>query len=163
PTPYNMLDAKLQLLDSGGNLVASADPSTTFGATISYTPSAGTYYLVVSSHGMSSQATSTHYCPDLGTHHTPRTTHPNRTAPPAAPSNLTATAASSSQINLTWIDNSNTEDGFKIERLSGGTWTEVATVGANVTSWSDSGLTAGTTYTYRVRAYNAGGNSAYTN
>jgi hypothetical protein len=40
-------------------------------------------------------------------------------APPAAPTNLVATAVSSSQINLTWTDNSNNETGFKIERCIG--------------------------------------------
>ncbi|MDQ7054058.1 MAG: fibronectin type III domain-containing protein, partial [candidate division KSB1 bacterium] len=40
--------------------------------------------------------------------------------PPAAPSNLTATAVSTSQIDLSWTDNSNNEDGFKIERKDPG-------------------------------------------
>ncbi|MDQ7054057.1 MAG: fibronectin type III domain-containing protein [candidate division KSB1 bacterium] len=40
--------------------------------------------------------------------------------PPAAPSNLTATAVSTSQIDLSWTDNSNNEDGFKIERKDHG-------------------------------------------
>ncbi|MDZ7268026.1 MAG: discoidin domain-containing protein [candidate division KSB1 bacterium] len=85
--------------------------------------------------------------------------------PPAAPSNLTATVVSGSQVDLSWTDNSNNEDGFKIERKTGasGTYAEIATVGANVTSYPDTGLAGGTTYYYRVRAYNAGGNSAYSN
>ncbi|NJM14178.1 MAG: fibronectin type III domain-containing protein [Bacteroidales bacterium] len=81
---------------------------------------------------------------------------------PMAPSALGATATSSTQINLAWTDNSNNETGFKIERKtgSGGTYTEIATVGADVTAYSNTGLTASTTYYYRVVAYNSAGNSA---
>lgn len=82
-----------------------------------------------------------------------------------APTNLTATAASSSRINLTWQDNSTTETGFKIERKtgSGGTWAQITTVGANATSYADTTLTSSTTYYYQVRAYNNNGNSDYSN
>ncbi|HEY0555161.1 MAG TPA: hypothetical protein VGG20_12900 [Thermoanaerobaculia bacterium] len=68
-------------------------------------------------------------------------------------------------LNLTWQDNSNNEDGFKIERKVGccGAWTEIATVSANATTYSSVGLTCGGTYAYRVWAYNAGGASAKTN
>ena len=85
--------------------------------------------------------------------------------PPAAPSNLTATAASTSQIDLAWTDNADNEDGFKIERSPDGVngWAQIATVGANVTTYFDNGLTPGTPYYYRVRANNAGGDSAYSN
>jgi hypothetical protein len=78
---------------------------------------------------------------------------------------LTATAVSSSQINLSWADNSNNENGFAIERKtgSGGTYAEIATVGAGVTSFQNTGLTASTTYYYRVLAFNADGDSAYSN
>ncbi|HQR38064.1 MAG TPA: M36 family metallopeptidase [Blastocatellia bacterium] len=84
---------------------------------------------------------------------------------PAAPSGLTATATSSSQINLAWTDNANNETGFKIERKtgSGGTYAQIATVGAGVTTYSNTGLTASTAYYYRVRATNATGDSAYSN
>ena len=85
---------------------------------------------------------------------------------PAAPSNLVATAISSSQINLSWMDNSGDETGFKVERCSGGdclNFTQIATVGANVTSYSNTGLTASTGYSYQVRAYNTAGNSDYSN
>ncbi|HAV43141.1 TPA: hypothetical protein DCX15_03905, partial [bacterium] len=82
---------------------------------------------------------------------------------PAAPSNLTATTISSSQIDLSWQDNSDNEQGFKIERKTGagGTYTQITTVRANVTNYSDTGLAEATTYYYRVRAYSAGGNSGY--
>ncbi|OPX85469.1 MAG: Exoglucanase B precursor [Pelotomaculum sp. PtaB.Bin104] len=83
-------------------------------------------------------------------------------AVPEAPSELSATAASASRINLTWEDNSNNETGFKIERKrSGGTYNQIATVGANVTTYTDSSLSDDIRYYYRVRAYNAYGNSDY--
>jgi uncharacterized protein len=83
---------------------------------------------------------------------------------PNAPSSLSAAAVSSSQVNLSWTDNSTNEDGFKIERKTGaGSYSEIDQVGANVTSYSDTGLSASTTYTYRVRAYNTAGNSSYSN
>lgn len=83
---------------------------------------------------------------------------------PTAPTNLAATSVSSSQISLTWVDNDNTETGFKIERCAGSAcsnFTQIATVGANVTSYSNTGLAASTSYSYRVRAYNAAGDSEY--
>jgi hypothetical protein len=85
------------------------------------------------------------------------TTYPN------APSGLQATPQSSSRIDLAWADNSATETQFRIERRTGGgSFAQVATEGANTTTHSDGGLAAGTSYTYRVRACNSGGCSAYT-
>ena len=82
--------------------------------------------------------------------------------PPSAPTGLTATAASSSRINLSWTDNSGDETGFRIERKQGsGSFSQVGTVGADVTTYASTGLSASTAYTYRVRAYNGVGNSAY--
>jgi hypothetical protein len=85
---------------------------------------------------------------------------------PAAPSALAATASGSTTINLGWTDNSTNETGFKVERKTGstGTWSEIASsLAANTTTYSSTGLTASTTYFYRVRAYNATGNSSYSN
>lgn len=84
--------------------------------------------------------------------------------PPAAPSNLTLALATSTSIRLTWVDNSTTETGFKIERsTNGNSWTQIATVLAGVTTYTHTGLRSKTTYYYRVRAYNAAGNSGYSN
>jgi hypothetical protein len=86
-------------------------------------------------------------------------------SPPNAPGGLSATAVSSSRIDLSWTDNSADETGFEIDRAasSSGPWTQVATVGAGVTSYSNTGLSASTTYFYRVRATNAAGDSANSN
>jgi hypothetical protein len=92
------------------------------------------------------------------------TATPPPTPTPAAPSNLTATAVSSSEIDLSWTDDSDNETGFKVERARhGNAFKRIATLGANVTTYADTGLKASTTYRYRVRAYNSGGNSAYSN
>jgi hypothetical protein len=84
---------------------------------------------------------------------------------PAAPTNLAATAASLNQIDLSWSDNSTGETGFKIERSTdaGIIFTEIGTVGANVTTYADTGLTPATPYSYRVRASSVVGDSDYSN
>src|SRR5207245_5212860 len=70
---------------------------------------------------------------------------------------------SSSQINLTWTDNSLTESGYRIEQspVDNLHYTEIATVGPNVTYYSATVLSEATKYYYRVRAYNAIATSAY--
>lgn len=90
--------------------------------------------------------------------------------PPSPPSGLTAAAGSSHEIDLSWIDNSNNESGFKIERCTGdlaactaGPFTQIAQVGANIATFADTTADAATTYTYRVRAFNAGGDSSFSN
>ncbi len=84
--------------------------------------------------------------------------------PPAGPSNLAANAVSCSQIDLAWTDNSDNETSFKIERSSNGIdFSEIDSVGSNITSYSDSTAAESTTYWYRVRAYNAYGYSDYSN
>jgi fibronectin type 3 domain-containing protein len=88
------------------------------------------------------------------------------TTPLAKPTSATATAVSSSQINLTWIDNSASETGYKIERKTGlaGTYSQIALVGANVQSYPDTnGLAPNTKYYYRVRATNGTLDSDYSN
>ncbi len=89
---------------------------------------------------------------------------PSLTAPPAAPTGLAVTSVSEAQIGLTWVDQASDESGFRIEcAFSGGSFTEIATVGAGATSFASTGLVAGTRYLFRVRAHNANGNSSYSN
>jgi subtilisin family serine protease len=88
-------------------------------------------------------------------------------APPSAPTSLTATAVSRSQVNLRWTDNALTEGGYKVERCSGSSkctnFTQIAQLPADATAYSDTSCAARTAYRYRVRAFNAGANSAYSN
>ncbi|MDH3444767.1 MAG: fibronectin type III domain-containing protein, partial [Deltaproteobacteria bacterium] len=69
------------------------------------------------------------------------------------------------QITLNWTDNSNNEDGFRIERRTGtsGSFAQITVVAADTTSYVDNGLADATTYCYRVNAYDSAGTSAYTN
>ena len=82
---------------------------------------------------------------------------------PLDPSSLGATATSSSQINLSWTDGSSNESGFYVERSTDNvSFSQIASVAANATSYSSTGLTQSTLYYYRVRAYNTTGYSGYT-
>jgi subtilisin family serine protease len=72
------------------------------------------------------------------------------------PSGLSATAPSSSRITLSWTDNATGEDGYRVERKTGtGAFAQIAELPANAGSYTDSGLSASTSYTYRVRAFNS--------
>jgi len=89
---------------------------------------------------------------------------PNTTPTLPAPSNLSATVVSGTQINLTWTDNSSLEDNMKVERSTdGNNYSPLVTLGANSSSYSNTGLTSGTTYYYRVYADNASLTSDYSN
>ena len=80
------------------------------------------------------------------------------------PTNVTATAAGPGQLLVTWTDASQTETGFKVERKSSGsTFIQIASYSTGVSGFTDSGLAPGTTYTYRVRSVNPGGDSVPSN
>jgi len=82
--------------------------------------------------------------------------------PPSAPSNLVATAYTNSEVHLSWGDVTN-ETGYKIYRsLSpGGTYSLIDSTIANINYYDDDELKAQTQYCYRVKAYNQGGLSYY--
>jgi len=84
---------------------------------------------------------------------------------PAAPSALRITSITSGSVALAWTDNANNESGFKVQRKQGatGTYTQIATPGANVTTYTSSGLLDGTQYYYKVSAYNSAGDSPFSN
>jgi len=78
----------------------------------------------------------------------------------AAPSNLTATV-SSGVVTLAWVDNSSTEDGFLVERKSGGSWTKLPVTGPNVITYQDSPGRG--SYQYRVSTFKGLVSSAVSN
>jgi len=83
---------------------------------------------------------------------------------PAAPAGLTATAFDHNTIDLTWIDQSADEDGFRLERSIGlsGPFDMLMETGPDVTAYTDGALAAETEYCYRVAAFNVDGTSGYT-
>jgi hypothetical protein len=87
-------------------------------------------------------------------------------APPVDPGNLVIWAYDPDRehgVRLTWKDNSDNEECFYVERHPGtGVFAEIAKIDPDVTEYIDLSLSGDTTYTYRVRAYNAAGYSAYT-
>jgi peptidyl-Asp metalloendopeptidase len=86
------------------------------------------------------------------------------TTAPNAPSNLVVSATSTTSISLKWTDNASNEAGYYLQRsLDGVNWTLIATLGSNVTSFTNSGLNADTTYFYQAYAFNSIGNSAFSN
>lgn len=85
---------------------------------------------------------------------------------PNAPTDLLASLqkTASTNVQLTWADNSSDEDGFYIERSTDGTnYTQVGSVLADVATYDDNGLQPNTLYYYQVQAYNSFGSSAYSN
>ena len=114
---------------------------------------AGTYYIGVSAFSGSSSYTLT-VTAEGGTP-TPQ--------PPAAPSNLTATATSTTSIRLNWTDNSSDEAEFRIEQKVGASFVDIGSAPANATTFNVAGLSPGQTATFRIRARNGNGDSAYSN
>ena len=83
---------------------------------------------------------------------------------PARPTNLRVTGVTQTTVSLAWNDNSNNEVDFEIQwRLGGGVWQTAGVVPANTTVYIDTGWSPNITIFYRVRARNAGGNSAWSN
>ncbi len=85
---------------------------------------------------------------------------------PAAPSNLVSASLSSNQVVLTWTDNASNELNYLIERCRGTNCTsfsQVGSVGTDVTTFSNTGLRRNASYSFRVNASNATGKSAYSN
>ncbi len=77
---------------------------------------------------------------------------------------LVVAGARAASLTLTWDDNSANEAGFRIERATGaGAFAEIGTVGAAVTSFTDTNVNPGANYRYRVLAYNLAADSTYSN
>ncbi|HEV2293735.1 MAG TPA: kelch repeat-containing protein [Tepidisphaeraceae bacterium] len=90
---------------------------------------------------------------------------PAPSVPPAAPSGADAAALSATQVRLRWVDNADNETGHRIYRKqgAGGTWALIDTLSAGETEFLDNALSPGTNYVYRVAAFNAFGQSAFSN
>jgi hypothetical protein len=143
-------DLNVFLLRGDNSIIASSTGTSTNETLESGSLDAGTYYIAVAS--------------ILGTSPYTLTVTPIGLKPPVpnAPTSLVATPAGSSSIRLGWSDNAANETDFRVERKDGSNWTEIATVPANVVSYEVGGLAADSSYTFRVRARNEGGDSAYT-
>jgi murein DD-endopeptidase MepM/ murein hydrolase activator NlpD len=152
----NTTDAKLhqivrigQRIGNSGNSGNSTNPHLHFG--------------IKDRDGFGAAYTGSNFAGDSFTHNGVTYYMPSRIAgyrvnPPNAPTNLTATAVSSSQIDLTWSHDGRNVQSFQIERSSDGrTWNRIITchLRSNARSYQDKGLAPGTTYHYRVRAYDA--------
>jgi len=140
------LDLKLELWSAGGSLIATADTAT-FGESLSATVAAGSYRLVVASHGSYG---------DVGQYTVSGTIIPALNYV-NAPASLAGSVVSATQINLTWVDQSNNETGFVIQRSTdnGLTWSNLASTAANVTTYLDATAAPGTAYVYHVNATGA--------
>lgn len=84
-------------------------------------------------------------------------------SPPEAPGGLVASAIDTGRIRLDWIDNSDNETGFTLQRRREGTsgWINAAELESDTSSYIDVNLESGTRYTYRIRAFNGAGVSNY--
>jgi hypothetical protein len=152
-----MLDAKIDLRNASGTVLASSDSG--LSESLNTTVTQGTYYLSIASHGGYGDVGQY----TIGGTETGVTVTPQPTAP-VAPSALSAQATSTTSVRLTWTDNASDETGFKIySSRDGSNWTLLGTVGANVTSVDNTGLRKNQTYYYKVRAYNAVGDSTDSN
>jgi lysophospholipase L1-like esterase len=90
-------------------------------------------------------------------------TPPPTDTAPTAPSSLTSNITGNS-VKLSWLDLANNESGYRVERRTpNGTYVQIASLAAGTTSFSDNNVSNGTTYFYRVYAWNTAGNSAYSN
>lgn len=100
--------------------------------------------------------------PDIGGHERGGT--PPAPTAPNAPANCAALSLGNLEVRVTWSDGSNNEDGFRIERAVGaGAFSTLTTVSAGATSHTDTGLTEGEQYSYRIVAYNTVGDSPASN
>lgn len=125
-----------------------------------FNPSAGSYFIRVNGHNIP-QGPQPYALVVKGGNLSPLVV----TIPPLAPDDLSAVCVSKSQIVLNWTDNSENESGFVIERRNDPSqpFSRVSTVGLNTTSYQDSDLLPGTTYYYRLKAFNPAGDSVYSN
>ena len=147
---------KLERKEPGGtySVIATLSPNTTSYKDTGLAPNMTYYYRIYAYNSFGASAYSNEAS----------ATTEKELKTPNKPTDLFASASSSTEIKLSWTDNSDNEDGFKVERkTSGGSFTEIKILTVNSTTYTDTGLTPNTTYYYRIRAYNTDGNSDYSN
>jgi hypothetical protein len=155
--PYAaMLDAKLQVLNLSGAVLASAD-SANLGETLSVNLAAGNYVLVVASHGGYG---------DIGQYTVTGTVPPPIVVvAPQPPSGLTAKVFSPPQVLLNWLSNGVGATGARVMRSTDGV--QFAQIGTDLdgssTAYVDVNVTPGLTYSYDIVSFNSGGTSAPSN
>ena len=153
-----------------GYTVATSTNNSFTGATYDYVAGAGstsfsktgltsgtTYYFAVKAEGTSDPYDSAFTAFVTAT--------PGTSSVPNPPSGLSASAVSSSRIDLSWTDNSTNETGFELKRATDSAFTQNVVWIGNIqgTTYSNVGLAASTTYHYKVRAEGTAGKSAYSN
>jgi hypothetical protein len=163
PADVSNLAPKLELLDaSGQRVIAAAGPSATdFSASVSATlPSGGSYRLLVASNGgygnvghyflsgTVSSPSNPGSAPQAGTGTGPD----SGISPLSPPSSVSATAVSTSGINLLWTDPPSGATGYAVERTSDGlAWNTIAYgLAPGTFSFSDTSVSPGASYGYRV-------------
>ncbi|MFH1011935.1 MAG: fibronectin type III domain-containing protein [bacterium] len=92
-----------------------------------------------------------------------KSTGPEGPTRPSAPSELVGAGADTTTISLSWRDNSNNEDGFRVYHWDGVQWTRIGATATDSTSYSVTGLWPGGEYGYRVTAFNTVGESDFSN
>ncbi len=167
---FNESGFEVERKSEGGSFIKVASTNANVTSYVDLSLAAGTYTFRVRAFNASQKSS---YTNEVTVIQSSLVVKPDLTMPgdvvltllPTAPDSLVATALSSTEVKLGWADKSFNESGFKIERKvsTSSSFVEIATVQANDTAYEDTGLDNDTYYTYRVRAFNNQGNSAYTN
>ncbi len=146
-------DLDVLLFTSSGSTLTIVDGSVGTTTTETFTTDplpAGTYYVGVSAYSG-------------GSNYTLLVSGAGAAPVPAAPSNLAANGTSTSVIRLTWNDNSNNENEFRVEQKVGANFVDIGSVATNATAVNVTNFPPNTSATFRVRARNANGDSPYSN
>ena len=152
------LNIQVRLLNANGGVITTVNPNNEQRATLNTSLDAGTYYLEIDGAGEGNQNGSGYNeYGSIGVYYISGTFNPGDGDPGTsvpAPSNLVATATSTSTIDLSWNNNATGEESFEIQRSTSPSsgFTNIATLNAGATSYTDENLSANTTYYYRVRA-----------
>jgi fibronectin type 3 domain-containing protein len=151
---YGNLHPKLEITDSSGNVMAGWQDPDSGSASWSGSLPAGSYWIVVGSHGISSLASANNYGFDVGTY----TISGTVSTLPGFPTGVTATAADS-QVTVSWNPSSGATS-YNLYRATTSHRETLYQSGITTTTFSDTGLIDGTTYYYEVSAVNGSGETA---